>query len=159
MSKSDSSLFIPFCLRMPVTRPTPINLGRLCKQHQPVLTRSSGRLVVLDTSCLQTVCKPNLSLRIVRFWVSFLRLCSSVSTNRLDLEVQAGQTENQRLEVLNQIVEHPQPLWVSRLGDVDQGSDFGCLEGDVLRTHSDFELLPSILVLLRPFAVIFPGAV
>lgn len=68
--------------------------------------------------------------------------------------MQADQAEHQRLEILHQIVEHPQPLGILTLVDVDQRSYLGRLERDVLRPKADFEFLPPVLVLLRPFRVV-----
>lgn len=74
----------------------------------------------------------------------------------LDLEVERDQAEHQRLEILHQVVEHPQTLWVSRLGDIDKRSNLGRLEADVLAANLDLQLLSSIFVLLWPLSVVFP---
>lgn len=74
----------------------------------------------------------------------------------LDLEVQGDEAEDQGLEVLDQIVEDAQALGVGGLGDVDEGANLGGLEADVLAAHFNLQFLPAVLILLGPFAVVFP---
>ena len=103
---------------------------------------------------------------------------SSHYSYRLDLEVKAYQREDQRLEVLHEIVEDAEAFWVGGVTDVDEGSDLCCLDcatssvsqhivmhgtagiaylkRDVVIPQSDLQLLSPVLVLLRPLAIIFP---
>lgn len=78
-----------------------------------------------------------------------------VNLNRLDLEVQRDQAEHQCLQILHQVVKDTQTLGVRRLGDIDQRANLSRLEADVLAPNLDLQLLPAVLVLLRPFAVVF----
>lgn len=59
-------------------------------------------------------------------WSFWLAQASQVEFNAY-LEVQRNEREDESLEVLHQVVEDPQPLWVFRLVHVDQGSDLGSL--------------------------------
>lgn len=45
----------------------------------------------------------------------------------LDLEVQGNETEHQRLEVLNEVVEDAQAFWVGRVRNIVDRSNFGSL--------------------------------
>lgn len=76
--------------------------------------------------------------------------------DRLDLEVKRNQTEHQCFEVLHQVVKNSQSLRVSRFGHIDQGSNFGRLEIDVLAAEFDLQLLPPVFVFLWPLPVVFP---
>ena len=71
--------------------------------------------------------------------------------------MQRYQRKDQRLEVLHEIIEDTEPLGVLRLLDVHQRADLGRLERDVLVAHADLEFLAAVFVLLRPFAIVFPG--
>lgn len=105
---------------------------------------------------------------------------SSHCSYRLDLEVKTYQREDQRLEVLHEIVEDAEAFWVGRVTDVDEGSNLRCLDcasrsqyrcafivthgtagiaylkGDVVIPQSNLQLLSPVLVLLRPLAIVFP---
>ena len=104
----------------------------------------------------------------------------SYCSYRLDLEVKAYQREDQRLEVLHEIVEDAETFWVGGVTDVDEGSNLCCLDcashsqyrctfivthgaagiayfkGDVVVPQPDLQLLSPVLVLLRPLAIVFP---
>jgi hypothetical protein len=89
------------------------------------------------------------------------------------LEMQRYQRKHQRLQVLDQIIKHPEPLWIRRLCDIDKGSNFcslhllsahthqgqekecAHLKGYVLSVYANLKLLSSVSVFLRPLAVIF----
>lgn len=50
-----------------------------------------------------------------------------VSPDRLDLEVQRDQAEDQALQVLYQVVHDSQPFWIFAVVDVSQRPDLGGL--------------------------------
>ena len=89
--------------------------------------------------------------------------------------MQSNQGEYQSLQILDEIIEDPQALWVLGFGDIDEGANLGglrngafvshlyskerkeiYLERYVLTAQPDLQLLSSILILLRPLAIIFP---
>lgn len=76
--------------------------------------------------------------------------------DRLDLEVKGDKTKDQSFKVLHQVVKDSQSLRVGRLGHVNQRSNLGRLEIDMLAAEFDFQFLPSVFVLLWPLSVIFP---
>lgn len=53
----------------------------------------------------------------------YQRPAPSFTLDGLDLEVQRDQAKDKGLQVLHQVVEHPQPLWVRRLAHVNEGPD------------------------------------
>jgi hypothetical protein len=58
------------------------------------------------------------------------RLISCCLVYRLDglnLEMQCDETENQGLQILDEVVKYSQPFGISGLGDINQGSNFGGL--------------------------------
>jgi hypothetical protein len=56
---------------------------------------------------------------------------------------------------LDEVVEDAEALWVLAGLDVDEGSDLGGGEGDVLVAHDDLKLLPADAVGFRPVIVVF----
>lgn len=70
--------------------------------------------------------------------------------------MERNQAEHQRLQILYEVVKHPQALGIGRLGDINQRSNLGRLEADVLASNLDLQLLPAVLVLLWPLSVVFP---
>lgn len=98
-------------------------------------------------------------------------------SDRLDLEMQRDQAKHQGLEILDQVIENSQPVGVCRVRHVVDRTDFsrlspgsvmkrlgGCrgapspthLERDVIVSKLDLQFLLPVLVLCRPFRVVFP---
>ena len=73
----------------------------------------------------------------------------------LDLEVQRDQAEYESLQILNQIVEYAQAFRIGGLGDVDERANLSGLERNVVVAQPDLQLLAPVLILLRPFCVVF----
>lgn len=73
-----------------------------------------------------------------------------------DLEVQTYERKDQRFQILYQVVEDTQAFWVLGLVNIDQRADLGGFERNVLASYPDLELLPPVLVLLRPLRIVFP---
>lgn len=82
--------------------------------------------------------------------------------DRLDLEVQRDQRENEALEILHQVVEASQAFRVVAGVHVGQRADFRGAERDLLVADAHFELLgahsirrrPGLVVLLHDLAVL-----
>ncbi len=81
--------------------------------------------------------------------------CADWSLDGLDFEVQSDEREDETLEILHQVVEAPECVRVLAGVDVDEGSDLGRGEGDVLVSHHDLELLAADAIGLRPKGVVF----
>ena len=52
---------------------------------------------------------------------------SALRLDGLDLEVQGDETEHERLEVLDEVVEDAQAFWVGRVRNIVDRSDLGSL--------------------------------
>ena len=72
----------------------------------------------------------------------------------LDLEMESNEGEHQTLEVLDEIVETAETVWVAGLVDVHQGPDLAGGEADVLVPDHDLQLLAAHAVRLRPQRVV-----
>ena len=72
----------------------------------------------------------------------------------LDLEMESDEGEHQTLEVLDEIVETAETVWVAGLVDVHQGPDLAGGEADVLVPDHDLQLLAAHAVRLRPQRVV-----
>lgn len=48
-------------------------------------------------------------------------------SDRLDLEVESYETENERLEILDEIIKDPETFRVGRVGNIIDGANFGSL--------------------------------
>ena len=56
----------------------------------------------------------------------------AISSDGLDLEVERDQAKHKGLQVLHQVVEHPQPLRIRRLAHVNKRSNLGRLQREKL---------------------------
>lgn len=48
-------------------------------------------------------------------------------SDRLDLEVQCNETEDQRLQILDEVVKHSEAFWIRGFGHVVDRTNFGSL--------------------------------
>ena len=89
--------------------------------------------------------------------------------------MKSDQREHKRLQILHQVVEDTESFWVGGVADINKRADLGglhtiishfapmedvtqetYLKRDVLVTKTNLKLLTSILILLRPFRIVFP---
>ena len=89
--------------------------------------------------------------------------------------MQCYQGEYQRLKILDEVVKDTQTFRVLRFCNIDERANLGSLsksvskgapggrdlsnshlEGNMLATHPNLQLLSAILILLWPFTVVFP---
>ena len=68
----------------------------------------------------------------------------------LDLEMESNEGEHETLEVLDEIVETAETVWVAGLVDVHQGPDLAGGEADVLVPDHDLQFLTNHTVQLGP---------
>mmetsp|Transcript_22267 Transcript_22267/g.41317 ORF Transcript_22267/g.41317 Transcript_22267/m.41317 type:complete len:151 (-) Transcript_22267:223-675(-) len=81
---------------------------------------------------------------------------NSSSGYGLNLEVERDEGEHQALQVLYEIIEDPEAFGVIALLDVQQRTNLGTRERDVLIANLHFQLLPSNSVWLWPIIIILP---
>ena len=74
-----------------------------------------------------------------------------------DLKVQRYEAENKSFQILYKVVEHSQSLRVGRSSHIVQGPNLCRLKCDMLASQADLELLATVFVFLRPFAIVFPA--
>jgi len=73
----------------------------------------------------------------------------------LDLEMESDEGEHQALQVLDQVIETAEPIWIPGLVHINQTANLAGCERDVLVADDNLQLLTANSVWLRPKLIIF----